>query len=261
MNRFHQRSSWPSNLLTGLIGWIGWIFIGPLIFGITADIKTELLIAVPSAIVQVVVLRRLFFILQMHRHLLVGISWGLASAIALYFAAVCFRPELKEHMVYWLLIYAYIGAPVGGFLSYFYRDDRKLHEEQKDEKKVSYGRDAHWLEPFGFGVGAYLLAFLPFTNLQFALNVIIAGAVSGVAAAGASHFSPDKWKRYYGLLVLLVLVPGTMQGLLTGLLFRNYGDALADNYMLKGAAGGVITYLITFLRGRRLAYKEEKGLL
>lgn len=261
MNRFQQRSSWPSGLLTGLIGWLGWIFIGPLIFGITVDIKTQLLVAIPSAIIQVLALRLLFFVLQMHRHLFVGIFWGLATAIGLYFAAVHFFPGLNEHRFYWLLIYAYVGAPVGGFLSYFYRDDHKLHEEQKNEAQVNYGRDAHWLEPFGFGVAAYLLAYLPFTDAQFALNIIITGAVSGVAAAGASHFSPDKWKRSYLLLGLLILVLGAAQGALTGLLFRHYDETLAGNYVLKGMAGGVLTYLITFLRGRRLAYKEEKGWL
>jgi hypothetical protein len=261
MNRFQQRSSWPSSLLTGLIGWIGWIFIGPLIFGINVGIKTQLLIALPAAIAQIALLRLLFFVLQLHRHLFAGIFWGLASAIALYFAAAYFFPELKGHMLYWLLIYGYAGAPVGGFLSYFYRDDHKLHEEQKNTVQVNYGRDAHWLEPFGFGVVAYIIAFLPFTDLQFALNVVITGAVSGVAAAGASHFSPDKWKRSYLLLGLLILTLGTVQGGLTGLLFRNCDEKLAGNYLLKGATGGVLTYLITFIRGRQLAYKEEKGLL
>jgi len=261
MNRFQQRSSWPSSLLTGLIGWIGWVFIGPLIFGITIDMKTQLLIAIPSALVQVAVLRLLFFVLQLQRHLLTGIFWGLASAVGLYVAAAYFLPELKEHTLYWLLIYAYIGGPVGGFLSYFYRDDHKLHAEQENKEQVSYGRDAHWLEPFGFGVLAYLLAYLPFTDLQFALNVVITGAISGVAAAGASHFSPDKWKRSYTLLVVLILGLGMVQGALTGLLFRNYDETLAGNYILKGMAGGVITYLITLLRGRQLAYKEEKGML
>ena len=261
MNRFQQRSSPPSSLLTGLIGWIGWIFIGPLIFGIPADIRMQCILALSSALIQIVVLRLLFFPLQMHRGLGIGILCGTLSAIGLYALAAIFYPALKEERLYWILIYIYTGAPVGGFLSYFYRDDHKIHTEQIGQPQISYGRDAHWLEPFGFGVLAYLIAFHPTSSPQFIINVIITGAVSGIAAAGASHFSPDGWKRSYLMLGILIIVIGLTQGALTGLLFRNYDPALVGNYIVKGAAGGVITYLITFLRGRQLAYKEQHGLL
>ena len=261
MNRFQQRSSWPSSLLTGLLGWIGWIFIGPLIFGIPADFRMQCLLAISSAFIQVIALRLLFFPLQMHRSLFIGIVWGMLTALGLYAAAATIYPALGEERLYWILIYLYVGAPVGGFLSYFYRDDQKILIGQAGTPQVNYGRDAHWLEPFGFGIAAYLVAFHPLDSAQLLINVIITGAVSGIAAAGASHFSPDTWKRSYLLLGVLIIVIGAAQGALTGFLFRNYEPALIGNYVLKGAAGGIITYLITFLRGRHLAYREQNGLL
>lgn len=261
MLQLRQRSSWPSSLLTGLIGWIGWIFIGPLIFGITITPGIQLLIAIPSALLQVAVLRLLFRPLQMQRGIFMGILWGSVTALTLYYLATLLFPGLRAQSFYWMLIYLYTGAPVGGFLSYFYRDDHKIHQEQRGETNINYGRDAHWLEPFGFGVLSYLLVFLPFQDIQLTINVIITGTVSGIAAAGASHFSPDKWKRSYLLLALLIVTIGATQGFLTGLLFRNYDTNLVGNYPLKGVIAGVLTYLVTFLRGRQLAYKEENGLL
>jgi len=261
MNSFQQRSSWPSSLFTGIIGWIGWIFIGPLIFGIDTSFTMQLTLALGAAIIQIVLLRLLFFPLRMHRHLIIGILWGIASAAGIYYTACSIFPELQQHVLYWLLIFLYAGAAVGGFLTYFYRDDNKIHTEQQHNEQINYGRDAHWLEPFAFGVIAYLLAFLPYTQPQIILNIIITGAVSGIAAAGASHFSPDKWKHSYLLLIILATGLGLAQGLLTGLLFRNYPVDMTGNYLLKGAIGGMLTYLLTFLRGRQLAIKEEKGLL
>jgi hypothetical protein len=261
MNCFKQRSSWPSSLLTGLIGWVGWIFIGPLIFGMPADFSMQCVIALAAASLQVAALRLLFFPLQMHRSLFIGILWGALSAIGLYAAAAEAYPVLKQAQLYWLLTFIYVGAPVGGFLSYFYEDDRKIHADQAGSLQANYGRDAHWLEPFGFGLVAYLAAFHPASPLQLVVNVMIAGALSGVAAAGASHFSPDKWKRSYALLGLLIVGIGSAQGALTGLLFRHYDQAIIGNYLLKGIIAGILTYLITFLRGRQLAYKEQNGLL
>jgi len=261
MNAFQQRSSWPSSLLTGLLGWIGWIFIGPLIFGIEADFYMQSILAISSAIIQIISLRILFFALRMHRGIAIGIFWGALSALGLYAVASGIYPPLATDRLYWVLIYLYIGAPIGGFLSYFYRDDLKIHASNPENDQHAYGRDAHWLEPFGFGVVAYLIAFHPFGPVQLLINVIITGAVSGIAAAGASHFSPDSWKRSYLLLGILIIVLGTAQGAVTGLLFRNCEPHSITNFIQKGIAGGIITYLITFLRGRQLAFKEENGII
>jgi hypothetical protein len=260
MNPFKQRSSFPSSILTGLVGWIGFIFIGPLIFGFKVSAETLFLLGLGSSIVQVIFLRLAFYMLQMQRHILVGAFWGLVTAIGIYYATTIFYAALKEHQLYWLLIYAYIGAPVGAFLSYFFLDDKKIFDAIGGQKPdTNFGRDAHWLEPFGFGAVAYLIAFIPFTHLDLTVNVFIVGAMSGVFAAGASHFSPDKWKQSFVLITLIILGLGCLQGFLTGLLFRSYADQLYTSNLIHGMIGGVITYLMTFARGRQLASKEAKG--
>ena len=260
MNPFKQRSSFPSSILTGLIGWIGFIFIGPLIFGFKASAATLFLLGFAAALVQVIFLRLAFFVLQMQRHILVGAFWGLATSIGIYFASTIFYPDLKEHQLHWLLIYAYIGAPVGSFLSYFYIDDKKIFDATGGQKPdTNFGRDAHWLEPFGFGAIAYLIAFFPFAHFDLTFNVFIVGAMSGVFAAGASHFSPDKWKQSFVLISLIIIGLGCFQGFLFGLLFRSYDDQLYTHYIVHGIIGGVLTYLMTFVRGRQLASKEAKG--
>ncbi len=258
MNPFKQRSSIPSSLLTALVGWLGFMFIGPLIFGFRMPSETLFLIGLCSALIQVIFLRLLFFPLQMHRHLLIGAFWGLASAIAMYFATAQLIEVMADNQFYWLLIYAYIGAPVGGFLSYFYRDDKKIFDALGGKTAdTDFGRDAHWLEPFAFGALAYLLAFVPFSSVDLFVNVFIVGAISGVAAAGASHFSPDKWKKSWGLLACLIIILGCLQGFLTGLLLRSFTEELFTSPSILGMIGAVMTYLATFARGRYLAAKEE----
>lgn len=247
----------PSSILTGCVGWLGFLFVGPLIFGFTAAPLWQFLVGLISALVQVLFLRLAFFVLQMQRHILVGAFWGLITVIAMYYLTAYLYPEMKEHRFYWILIYAYIGAPIGGFLSYFYKDDKKIFDENGGKQPdTDFGRDAHWLEPFGFGAIAYLIAFFPFAHLDVTINVFIVGAISGVAAAGASHFSPDKWKYSLWSILLIILVMGTFQGLVTGLLLRSYSKQFYANHLILGIAGGILTYLITFIRGRQLAIKE-----
>lgn len=260
MNPFKQRSSIPSSIVTGLVGWIGFIFIGPLIFGFKVPSEKLFLLGLGSALVQVLLLRALFFVLQMQRFILIGTFWGLITAIGIYYATTTFYPDLKEHEFYWLLIYAYIGGPVGAFFSYFYLDDKKIFDATEGQKQdANFGRDAHWLEPFGFGAIAYLIAFFPFCHFDLTINVFIVGAMSGVFAAGASHFSPDQWKQSFVLITLVIVGLGCVQGFLTGLLFRTYADQLYTSHLVHGMLGGVITYLMTFLRGRQLANEEAKG--
>ena len=196
----------------------------------------------------------------MHRHLLVGAFWGGVTAVGLYFAAAYFVPRLDEHQTAWLAIFAYIGAPVGAFLSYFYRDDKKITDAAAKEKEpVNYGRDAHWLEPFAYGAVGYLIAFLPFSSFDLTVNVFLVGAITGVVAAGTSHFSPDSLKRSYLTLALLVIGLGTIFGLLTGFLFRGFAAELTLSYFTHALVGSLLTFLATFLRGRQLAFREETG--
>jgi hypothetical protein len=150
----------------------------------------------------------------------------------------------------------YIGIAVGLFLRYFYRDDRRIEREATTANRiVDYGRDAHWLEPFFFGAAGYLVAFLPH-SFSLAVIIIVIGAMSGVVAAGVSHFFIFAAARTSFLPVLLSIAVGVVQGALSGLLFRGFASELLSSPLVHGAIAGAITYLLTALRGRSLATRE-----
>ncbi|HET6993090.1 MAG TPA: hypothetical protein VFJ43_17280, partial [Bacteroidia bacterium] len=105
MNPFSQRSSIPSSIVTGLVGWVGFFFIGPLLYGFKVPSEILFLIAVASALVQVLIMRVLFFVLQMQRHFLIGAFWGTALAIGMYYATKPFFVDLQSNEFFWILIY------------------------------------------------------------------------------------------------------------------------------------------------------------
>jgi hypothetical protein len=254
---YRQRSSWLSSLITGLVGWTGFTIIGALAWGYKGAPWNLFAFAAAAAIIQVLFMRVGFFVLQMHRHILIGAFWGGLIGAGLIYGGRFYFSFIESSFIYWLAVGIYIGAPVGAFLSYFYRDDKKLEKEQGTQKP-DYGRDAHWLEPFAYGAVAYLPAFIP-TSVDLAIYVFLVGAMLGVFAAGSSHFSPDKWKRSFVIITVISLGLGGVLGAATGLLFRQYADEMFLHPLLSGAIGGVLTYIITFLRGRQLARKEEAG--
>jgi hypothetical protein len=253
---FERRSSWPSSFVTGLVGWSSFSIIVPLAFGYSGAPWPVLKIAVVMAILQVLILRLAFFPLRLNRGLLNGALWGGLTGALLIWMGAKFFPLLSEQPVLWLVNGAYIGMAVGAFLSYFYRDDREI-EEHAEGQSPKYGRDAHWLEPFVFGALAYLLAFLP-GSPGLALYIFVVGAFSGVFAAGASHFSPDRWKNSR-LMLLLIFAGGAVVGMLSSLLFRQFAGEFRGRYWVLGAIAGFLTYLSTFLRGRSLARQEARG--
>jgi hypothetical protein len=165
-------------------------------------------------------------------------------------------PALREHSVVWLLNAIYIGAAVGLFLSYFYRDDRRIEAQARAKGvPVDYGRDAHWLEPFVFGAVAYVLAFVP-RSFDLLVAALVVGAMSGVVAAGVSHFFLFAGSRNSLWPLLLSLLAGALQGAATGLLFRRYADQLFFSFLIHGMSAGILTYLMTALRGKALAQRE-----
>jgi len=252
-----RRSSWPSSFVTGLVGWISFSIIVPLAFGYSGAPWPLLKIAVVMAIPQVLILRLAFFPLRLNRGLQIGALWGGLTGAFLIWVGGKFFALLHERPVLWLANGAYIGMAVGAFLSYFYRDDREIEENTAQKgQSPKYGRDAHWLEPFVFGAVAYLLAFLP-ASPGLAFYVFIVGAFSGVFAAGASHFSPDRWKS--SKLLLLILAAGSLLGMLSSLLFRQFSSEFRGRYWVMGAIAGFLTYLSTFLRGRSLARQEARA--
>jgi hypothetical protein len=249
-----RRSSIASSLATGLIGWNGFIVIAALALGYDGAPWPLFAAATLAAVIEIATLRALFFPLRMHTSVRAGAIAGAAFG-AIAFGVVWALPValIRAHPILWALAIVYTAAPVGAFLSYFHRDDRAIDARAKGAER--YGRDAHWLEPFAFGAVAYALAFGPRTA-SFATYVVVVGAMSGVVAAGLSHFSPDRWKRralgWSGALAI-----GAAQGGVTGLLLRAPALASLAEALAMGALSGVLTYAVTFARGRALAAHEE----
>jgi hypothetical protein len=257
-----RRSSWPSSFVTGLIGWNGFFIILAIILGDILSAGEIFILATSAAVVQVLILRLLFFVFRIDRSLLAGGVFGgitglLAAIVEMRFFTHLFDP----HPIIWAINALYIGIAVGLFLSYFYRDDRKIENEESNAgRQVDYGRDAHWLEPFAFGAIAYLIAFVP-SSFDLAVIVLVVGAMSGVVAAGVSHFIIFTVPRGSLLPLILSIAAGAAQGALSGLLFHPFMSRLILLPMTHGAIAGSLTYLLTALRGRSLAGKEMTGSL
>ena len=251
-----RRSSWPSSFVTGLIGWNGFFVILAVILGELRSVGHIVLIATVAAIFQVLMLRVLFFIFRMDRSMIAGgIAGGVTAAIWMWIETR-FTTIFDAHFILWMLNAVYIGIAVGLFLSYFYRDDRKIEAEAAAENRpVDYGRDANWLEPFFFGAVAYLIALVP-RSIDLAVIVAVVGAVSGVVAAGVSHFFVFTKARQSMLPIVLCLVAGAVQGALSGLLFLSFSSELFFSPLIHGAVAGALTYLMTAIRGRSLAGSE-----
>jgi hypothetical protein len=255
-----RRSSLPSSFLTGLIGWAGFMvivgMIVKLVFGDAPPAGWLLFVGALAAAAQVSLLRALFFPLGLQRGAPAGLAWGGVTGGAIIAAAIYLSPTLRRHYVIWALDGIYIGVAVGLFLSYFYRDDRRIEEgAAAADRAVDYGRDAHWLEPFAFGAVAYLVAFAP-RSADVGATAFVVGAISGVVAAGVSHFFLNSVWRASALPVVLCVAAGVAQGALSGTLFRPYQDELFFHRLAHGAAAGALTYLVTALRGRSLARTE-----
>lgn len=254
-----RRSSLASSFVTGLVGWNGLGIVVLLALGMKVPVLQALYLLTILAVAQVVLLRSLFFPLRMDRGIPVGGLWGAVSGLGLARLAAFSHSTLFGLMKSpWLQTAGLvIGMAVGLFLSYFYQDDRGIEAEQgAATDAANYGRDAHWLEPFIFGAVSYLVVFLP-RDINLGAYVFIVGAMSGVYAAGASHFSPDSWKKSGFLLLLFCIVVGGIQGAISGLLFRQYQDLLWQDHLQLGGVAGFATYLWTFLRGRQLAGRES----
>ena len=85
---------------------------------------------------------------------------------------------------------------------------------------------------------------------------MVIGAMSGVVAAGVSHFFIFTVSRRSLLPIMLSILVGIGQGALSGLLFRPFAGELLLHPLVHGAIAGSLTYLMTAVRGRALASKE-----
>ena len=73
---FKRRSSWPSSLVTGLIGWNGFFIIVGAALGQASHAGELFILATAAAILEIIVLRLLFSALRMDRSMLAGAVWG-----------------------------------------------------------------------------------------------------------------------------------------------------------------------------------------
>lgn len=254
---FKRRSSWPSSCVTGLIGWNGFFIVLAAALGQARSAAELLVLGTIAAIAEIVVLRFLFVFLGLDRSMLAGAFWGGLIGGVVVYAETLFTQIFAAHQIIWLMNGVYIGIAVGAFLCYFYRDDRRIESEATEQgRTVDYGRDAHWLEPFVFGLIAYLIGFLP-GSVDLAAKVAVVGAMSGVVAAGVSHFFVFSVPRKsFVIPVVLCVLAGIVQGALTGMLFRTFAAELFGSPLVHGAVAGSLTYLMTSLRATQLASKE-----
>ena len=250
-----QRSSLPSSLVTGLIGWNGFAGIVPLACGYVGEIGPFYLAATLAAVVQVLVLRIAFVPLRMDRSISAGTLWGGLTAIPLVLIASLLTDSVRSN--FWMAMGTgvYVGIPIGGFLSYFHRDDREIEAAAAAAGvEVDYGRDGHWLDPFVYGAACFLIACLPRT-LELGVSALAVGSIVGVFMAGVSHFILSRWENAVWT-VPASAVGGACLGILSGLLFRSYQDSLWLPHLAVGGLGGSLTCLVTATVGRQLGLQE-----
>ncbi|HEY8148680.1 MAG TPA: hypothetical protein VIK51_07220 [Vicinamibacteria bacterium] len=253
---FRRRSSWPSSVATGLIGWVGFAIIVPLALGYTGPLRELFFLAVLAAVVQVAVLRAAFTALRLDRGPKVGATWGGLTAALIVAGEMAFSSALRQHPYLAMATGVYVGIAVGGFLSYFHLDDRSIQAEARNAgRPVDYGRDAHWLDPFVYGALAYEVAFLPRTP-EVAISAAVVGMIVGVVAAGVSHFILSRWGNT-GATVPAAALVGAALGTPTGFLFRTHAVSLLLPPVASGAIAGALTFLVTAVVGSRLALRER----
>jgi hypothetical protein len=249
-----RRSSWPSTLLTALIGWNGFATVGALAFGRGRMLPALLPVVSVCAVVQVLALRARLRLMPSVGGLWAGGIAGAVSAWMMMPAVMALVPDLARHPIITLAIAAYIGAPVGIFLSYFRRDDARIAAAaQARGAAIDYGRDAHWLDPFVYGALAYLGVFLP-TALWSGVTIAVVGAMVGVVAAGLSHFFLARFANA-PFTIPVAAVAGAPLGAATGWLLRP-AERAPWSPLLAGTLAGVVCFAFTAAVGRRLAARE-----
>ena len=249
-----RRSSWPSSVVTALIGWNGFATVAALGFGRAPLLPSLLGVASACAVVQVLALRARLRVARRPDGVIAGAIAGAVTALLLAPGAMAVLAELAWHPLLTLLVAAYIGAPVGAFLSYFRRDDERIQQESCSRGvPVDYGRDAHWLDPFAYGAAAYLVVFTP-TALGAVLATALVGAMVGVVAAGVSHFFLARFANA-PFTIPVAAVAGAPLGAATGWLLRAVPHAVPAP--ITGALAGAACFAITAAVGRRLAARER----
>jgi hypothetical protein len=248
MMGWKARSSPLSAVITAMIGWNGFLTLVALLVGASGAPWRLFAVASATAIVQAAVLWPLYLLrLRLDGQAVMrgAVGGALSGAFALAPWVLCVG-ALAASPAAWIAAAAFAGGAVGGFIAYFFADDARLVSLGQP---VDEGRDAHWLEPFGFGAAIFASVCLP-RSIDAAVYTTIVGAVVGVIAAGVSHYTPDRWKSSTrGVVGLCAL--GAVVGGGAAFLLRHQPAGLA-----AAPTAGALTLLITLLRGRVLAARE-----
>lgn len=251
-----RRSSWPSSVVTALIGWNGFATVAALGFGRAWLLPSLFGVASACAVAQVLALRARLRFARRPDGVVAGAVAGAFTAVLLAPGAMAVLAELAWHPWVTLLAAAYIGAPVGAFLSYFRRDDGRIQRAARARGlPVDYGRDAHWLDPFAYGAAAYLAVFTPMAPGALLATAIV-GAMVGVVAAGVSHFFLARFDNA-AFTIPLAAIAGAPLGAATGWLLRAIPHAVP--VPVTGALSGIVCFAITAAVGRRLAAREREA--
>lgn len=248
MMNWKARSSPFSAVLTAMIGWNGFATLVALLLGEDGPPWRLFAVASATALAQATVLWPLYLLrLRLDERAVARGALGGAVSGALLFAPWALHVgALAASPAAWIAAAALAGAVVGAFIAYFFADDARLLGLGRP---VDAGRDAHWLEPFAFGAGVFASVCLP-RSVDAAVYTTIVGAVVGVVAAGASHYTPDAWKSSArGVLAFCAL--GAVLGGGAAFLLRHQPASLA-----AAPTAGALTLLITILRGKALAARE-----
>jgi hypothetical protein len=248
MNSLRKRSSFLSGLVTAMSGWNGGVLLVGLLLGWRGAPWALVGMASVTALAQVAVLWPLYFLrLELDGRAVARGALGGAISGVIAFAPWAFTvAALSAHAAVWLAAVSAAGAAVGGFLAYFFQDDARLVSLGLP---TDAGRDAHWLEPFAFGVVAFTAVCLP-RSVDAAVYTAIVGAVVGIVAAALSHYTPDDWKSSAGRALGLCAV-GAAVGAASAFLLRHQLVTLA-----AAPSAGAITLALTLLRGQALAARE-----
>lgn len=123
-------------------------------------------------------------------------------------------------------------------------------------RRIGFGNGL--LDPFVYGPAVNFVVLLP-RSVDVAILAAVVGSITGVFAAGASHFFLSRWNNSIGTIPVAVLTGGVL-GALTGLLFRNFADDFLLPHLVVGTIAGAATFAITASVGRLLAARERADL-
>lgn len=171
-------------------------------------------------------------------------------------SSTCMIISIRTTLIVWVISGIAIGCAVGGYLSYVFNRGSQVDGGTRSEStKLNSRRDEHWLESFVFGAVIYFIILLP-NSLDLGVFLVIVGALVGVVAAAANHFSPRSWKESPVVMIAIALLGGTV-GLGSSFLFFAYAGQFVFANLHLAPLAGALTFVVPFLRERIFTNPEQ----